>query len=93
MNVILWELHEGSVQECDFKGFAGDESSRRTPDKLLTRLILRTWGAAVLRPYMCVRRACASGGFVRRRSVVMSASLVYARCADVGGVERGVSNR
>jgi hypothetical protein len=52
-DVILWGLHGGDVQECDSKGVAGGGSVRRTSGKGLTRLILRTWGAAVLRPYTC----------------------------------------
>jgi hypothetical protein len=54
-DVILWGLHGGDVQECDYKGVADGGSVRRTSGKSLTRLILRTWGAAVLRPYTARR--------------------------------------
>jgi hypothetical protein len=61
--VILGELRAHCIQGCDFKGFAGGGSSRGTPDELLTRLILRTWGApfeaqgeAVLHPYTSYSR-------------------------------------
>ncbi len=37
----------------DSKAFAGGGRSRRTPPSGLTPLILRTWGAAMLRPNTC----------------------------------------
>ena len=41
-NVILEELYDEFIQECDSKGFAGGESSRWAPDKGVTRLISMT---------------------------------------------------
>jgi hypothetical protein len=49
-DVILWELHDDSVQGCDSKAFAGGGRSRRTPPSGLTPLILRTLGRSDAAP-------------------------------------------
>ena len=60
-NVILWGLLARGCQECDSKGFVGRRSVRRTLGGWLTLLILRTWGAGVLRPYTRLARAVPHG--------------------------------